>query len=361
MPHGVNSVSDDEQQTVNGLHAGNPDDAASRSHAASGDAQPAQADTGRSADTLAQLTDALTKVLSCSRDVIDLAVMTFVAGGHLLLEDVPGVGKTTLARALSIAIGGESRRIQFTPDLLPSDLTGVSVYSQGSGQFDFHPGPLFANVVIADEVNRANPKAQSAMLEAMGERQISVDGTTHGLPDPYFVVATQNPIELEGTYPLPEAQLDRFMACTSFGYPSAKAEAAMITGSHMLRPLERLTAVCSIDDVRAIRRACERVSVSDSVAEYIVTIVSATRGREGIRYGASPRGSLHLAAMARARALTAGRSFVLPDDVQALAVPVLAHRLVLDNAGYGFSSMDRARRFVDDLVGDIPVPRPDRV
>ncbi|MBT1160548.1 MULTISPECIES: AAA family ATPase [Bifidobacterium] len=311
--------------------------------------------------TIAALSEALAGVLSCSREVIDLAITTFVAGGHLLLEDVPGVGKTTLARAMSIAIGGESRRIQFTPDLLPSDLTGVSVYSQGTGRFDFHPGPLFANIVIADEVNRANPKAQSAMLEAMGERQISVDGSTHELPDPYFVVATQNPIELEGTYPLPEAQLDRFMACTSFGYPSAAAESAMLTGSHMLRPLEGLAQVCSTDDVLAIRHAAEQVTVSAAVADYIVTLVSATRTMDGVKYGASPRGSLHLAAMSRARAIAAGRSFVTPDDVQALAVPVLAHRLVLDNAGYGFSSMERARRLVADLVGTVAVPRPDRL
>ena len=310
---------------------------------------------------IAQLSEAMAGALSCSQDVIDLAITTFVAGGHLLLEDVPGVGKTTLARAMSILIGGESRRIQFTPDLLPSDLTGVSIYSQGSGQFDFHPGPLFANIVIADEVNRANPKAQSAMLEAMGERQISVDGATHTLPDPYFVVATQNPIELEGTYPLPEAQLDRFMACTSFGYPSSQAEAAMLTGAHMLRPLEGLTAVCSTDDVLTIRRAAEQVQLSDAVADYIVSLTATTRDLDGVRYGASPRGSLHLAAMSRARALTQGRTFVIPDDVQALAVPVLAHRLVLDNAGYGLSSMDRARQIIADLVGTVPVPRPDRL
>ncbi|KAB8286727.1 MoxR-like ATPase [Bifidobacterium ramosum] len=322
------------------------------------DTQTVDAQAG---DTIAALADALAGVLSCSREVIDLAVTTFVAGGHLLLEDVPGVGKTTLARAMSIAIGGESRRIQFTPDLLPSDLTGVSVYSQGTGRFDFHPGPLFANVIIADEVNRANPKAQSAMLEAMGERQITVDGATYELPDPYFVVATQNPIELEGTYPLPEAQLDRFMACTSFGYPSAAAEAAMLTGAHVSRPLEGLSPVCSLDDMRLIRAAAERVHLADPIAAYIVSLVSATRGRDNIRYGASPRGSLHLAAMARARALAAGRTFVTPDDVQALAVPVLAHRLVLDNAGYGFASMDRARRVVADVVDAVPVPRSDRL
>lgn len=318
-------------------------------------------DPTSAAALIARLTDTLAGVLSCSRDVIDLAILTVVAGGHLLLEDVPGVGKTTLARAMSVAIGGESRRIQFTPDLLPSDLTGVSIYSQVTGRFEFHPGPLFANVVIADEVNRANPKAQSAMLEAMGERQISVDGSTHALPDPYVVIATQNPIELEGTYPLPEAQLDRFMTCTSFGYPSAEAESAMLTGGHMLRPLEGLSRVCEPDDVLSMRCAAEQVHLSGDVADYIVALVAATRGRDGVRYGASPRGSLYLAAMARAHALADGRAYVIPDDVQALAVPVLAHRIVLADAGYGFASMGRARDVIAGLVSDVPVPRPERV
>ncbi|MCH9276202.1 AAA family ATPase [Bifidobacterium amazonense] len=316
--------------------------------------------TTSSATIIANVVDALDDVLSCPREVIELAVCTFAAGGHLLLEDVPGVGKTTLARALARAMGGESRRIQFTPDLLPSDLTGVSIYSQGSGRFDFHPGPLFTNIVIADEVNRANPKAQSAMLEAMGERQITVDGTTYALPDPYFVVATQNPIELEGTYPLPEAQLDRFMACTSFGYPNAEVESAMLTGEHVMQPLEGLHEVCSLDDMRALRGSVADVALAPQIADYIVALVDATRDREGVRYGVSPRGSLHLAIMARARALAAGRMFVVPDDVQALAVPVLAHRLVLDGVGYGTTTMDSARRVIREIVDAVPAPRAGR-
>ncbi|WP_236029477.1 AAA family ATPase [Bifidobacterium miconisargentati] len=307
--------------------------------------------------TLADLADTLEQSLSCSREVIDLVVTTFAAGGHLLLEDVPGVGKTTLARAMGRAIDGESHRIQFTPDLLPSDLTGVSIYSQDTRDFEFHPGPLFANIVIADEINRANPKTQSAMLEAMNESQISVDGVTHTLPDPYFVIATQNPIELEGTYPLPEAQLDRFMSCASFGYPSAQAEAAMLTSADWSRPLDRVRRVCTGPETVAIRAAVRGVTLAGPVADYLVSIIRATRAREGIRYGASPRASLHLAAMARARAFINGRDFVLPDDVQSLAVPVLAHRLVLDDAGFGASSLDRARGIIADIVSATPVPR----
>ncbi|MBT1173930.1 MoxR family ATPase [Bifidobacterium sp. LC6] len=310
-----------------------------------------------SPDALTHIADALESALSSSREVIDLVVTTFAAGGHLLLEDVPGVGKTTLARAMSQTIGGAASRIQFTPDLLPSDLTGVSIYSNESNDFVFHPGPLFANIVIADEINRANPKTQSAMLEAMNEGQISVDGKSHVLPDPYLVIATQNPIELEGTYPLPEAQLDRFMACTSFGYPSAKAEAAMLTAADWSNPLERIRKVCSTAEASDIRAAVRKVKISDTVADYIVTLTRATRDREDVRFGASPRASLHLAAMARARAFIAGRDYVLPDDVRPLAVPVLAHRLVLDDAGFGSGNLDRARAIIADIVAGAAVPR----
>lgn len=306
---------------------------------------------------LAGLVDALDGVLSCSREVIVLAVATFTAGGHLLLEDVPGVGKTTLARAMGLAIGGEVRRIQFTPDMLPGDLTGVSVYAQATGRFEFHPGPLFANIIIADEINRANPKAQSAMLEAMGEGQISVDGETHRLPDPYVVIATQNPIELEGTYPLPEAQLDRFMACASFGYPDAEAEAGMLVSPDAAHPLAGLDRVCGPAEMAAARTAVAHVALDRRMARYIVAIADATRHREGVRYGASPRASLHLAAMARAHALMDGRPFVLADDIRAMAVPVLAHRLVL--AGAGMAERSRAREVVRAILEQTPVPRAD--
>ncbi|PLS25098.1 MoxR family ATPase [Bifidobacterium imperatoris] len=321
--------------------------------AAQGDAEA----EAPSAAALVHIADALASALSSSREVIDLVVTTFAAGGHLLLEDVPGVGKTTLARAMGQAIGGRARRIQFTPDLLPSDLTGVSIYSRDSHEFEFHPGPLFANIVIADEINRANPKTQSAMLEAMSEGQISVDGNTHTLPNPYLVIATQNPIELEGTYPLPEAQLDRFMTCSSFGYPSAKAEAAMLTATDWSNPLERVAQICSAEEAGRLRDAVRTVVIADAVADYIVALTRATRIREDVRYGASPRASLHLAAMARARAFINGRDYVLPDDVQTLAVPVLAHRLVLDDAGFGSSDLEHARQIIADIVSSTPVPR----
>ena len=244
--------------------------------------------------------------------------------------------------------------------MLPGDLTGVSVYNQRTGSFDFHPGPLFANIVIADEVNRANPKAQSAMLEAMGEGQVSADGRTWPLPDPFFVVATQNPIELEGTYPLPEAQLDRFMACTGFGYPTAEAECAMLTSPDSAQPLRSLHEVCTIEQARAMRSSVAQIVLSAPVARYIVDLVSATRSHADIRYGASPRAGLHLAAMAKAEALVAGRGFVIPEDVRAVAVPVLGHRLVLQDGGYGMAVMDHARRLVAGILDQVAVPRAER-
>lgn len=306
---------------------------------------------------LGSLTEALASVLSCSREVIELAVCTMVAGGHLLLEDVPGVGKTTLARAMARGVGGTSKRIQFTPDMLPGDLTGVSVYQQTTGRFEFHPGPLFANIVIADEINRANPKTQSAMLEAMAEGQVSVDGGTYPLPDPYMVIATQNPIELEGTYALPEAQLDRFMTCASFGYPTAAAESAMVANDHTDSPLAHLEQVCSAEHIARLRAQVGRVRIAQPIADYIVALVAATRHWESVRYGASPRGSLALGAMARARAMMLGREFVLADDVQAVAAPVLAHRLVLDHGGYGTSVMERSRALIADIVAATAAPR----
>ena len=277
------------------------------------------------------LVEALDAVLSCSRSVVELAVATFIAGGHLLLEDVPGVGKTTLARALGTAIGGDTRRIQFTPDMLPGDLTGVSVYNQRTGSFDFHPGPLFANIVIADEV-----------LWPISFRVLGND-----LQEVYRQA-------------LPEAQLDRFMASTGFGYPTAEAECAMLTSPDSAQPLRSLHEVCTIEQARAMRSSVAQIMLSAPVAHYIVDLVSATRSHADIRYGASPRAGLHLAAMAKAEALMAGRGFVIPEDVRAVAVPVLGHRLVLQDGGYGMAVMDHARRLVAEILDQVAVPRAER-
>ena len=319
-------------------------------------ALPDFVDAEHSAALIERIVERLAQVLSCSRQVIELAVTTFVAGGHLLLEDVPGVGKTTLAKALSIAIGGSSRRIQFTPDLMPSDVTGVSIYTQASDVFEFHPGPLFANVVIADEINRANPKTQSAMLEAMGEGQISADGKTYVLPQPFFVVATQNPIELEGTYPLPEAQLDRFMTCTRFGYPRPEDESRMVSSSTDIHPLEGLEQLCTVEEIRTVRRRCAEVTIGEAVATYIVAIMEQTRNEPECRFGASPRASLHLAAMARARALGQGRDYVIPDDVRILAPAVIAHRLVMESNDYRSATSPHAIGIIESILANVPVP-----
>ncbi|PLS32032.1 MoxR-like ATPase [Bifidobacterium margollesii] len=322
-------------------------------------------------DAARTIIDVLDDGLACSREAVELTVTVLCAGGHLLLEDVPGVGKTTLARALGQCVGGDVRRVQFTPDMMPSDLTGVSIFDQDSRRFEFHPGPLFANIVIADEINRANPKTQSAMLEAMAERQISVDGVTHELPRPYLVLATQNPIELEGTYPLPEAQLDRFMACTSLGYPSREAERAMLLSDHVNDPLAAVRRICSMSDVLAMQRQVESVYVGESIADYIVSIVRATREHSDIRFGASPRAGLNLLSMARARAMIHRRDYVTPDDVKSLVVPVLAHRLVLRStvgsaSAVGSSSAagspsvsSAAGGILVSILDELPTPRAD--
>ena len=261
-------------------------------------------------------------------DVVRLAVTVLLAEGHLLLEDVPGVGKTMLAKALARSVGCSVRRIQFTPDLLPSDVTGVSVYNQERQDFEFKPGAVFANVVVGDEINRASPKTQSALLECMEERQVTVDGTTYRLQPPFIVMATQNPVEMEGTYPLPEAQRDRFMARLSMGYPSAAAEVDMLDRHADHEPLTTLQPVVDAEVVRRLVATARAVYASDSVKEYVVQLVRATRQTADLRLGASPRSALHLLRAAKAHAAMAGREHVLPDDVQELVHPVLAHRLL---------------------------------
>ncbi len=272
----------------------------------------------------------LERALRGKPHTVRLALCCLFAGGHLLVEDVPGVGKTTLAKAISASFDASWHRIQFTPDLLPSDITGTTVYDQSTGRFDFRPGPVFAHLVLADEINRASPKTQSAMLEVMEERQVTVDGRAYPVPQPFLVIATQNPIDLEGTYRLPEAQLDRFLLRIAIGYPDLAAEQAILTGRAATGAPPELSAVASIEQVRWMVEYTSRVHVAPAIAEYIASLAHATRNRDELRLGASPRGSLALLRAAQAWAAAAGRGYVVPDDVKTLAEPVLAHRLLLD-------------------------------
>ncbi|MFY1625667.1 AAA family ATPase [Micromonospora sp. WMMD723] len=261
--------------------------------------------------------------------VVRLALTCLFAGGHLLVEDVPGVGKTTLAKGIANSLEASWHRIQFTPDLLPSDITGTSVYDQSDGRFTFRPGPVFAHLVLADEINRASPKTQSALLEVMEEHQVTENGTTHPVPRPFLVIATQNPIDLEGTYRLPEAQLDRFLLRIAVGYPDLDAETAILTG-RATRALPELARVSTLEQVSWMIQYAGTIHVAPTIARYIAELVHATRSREDLRLGASPRGSLALMRAAQAWAGCEGRGYVTPDDVKALAEPVLAHRLLLD-------------------------------
>jgi MoxR-like ATPase len=260
---------------------------------------------------------------------VQLTLAALLCRGHVLIEDVPGVGKTMLAKAIARSIGCTFKRIQFTPDLLPTDVTGVSIYNQKTGEFEFRSGPVMAQIVLADEINRATPKTQSALLEAMEEHQITVDGTTYPLPDPFLVLATQNPIEYEGTYPLPEAQLDRFLVRLQLGYPARPDEIEMLTRQQITHPLDTLGQVLDVVELVAAQRAIRDVYVDRAISEYIVSIVESTRRHEDVYLGASPRGSLALYRTAQARAAVEGRDYVIPDDVKALAEAALAHRIIL--------------------------------
>jgi MoxR-like ATPase len=271
---------------------------------------------------------AIEAVIEGKPEAIRLTLAVLLAEGHLLIEDVPGVGKTMLAKSLARAIDGTVQRVQFTPDLLPSDITGVSAFNQERRDFEFKPGPVFANIVLGDEINRASPKTQSALLECMEERQVTVDGTTYLLQAPFMVIATQNPVEMEGTYPLPEAQRDRFTARLSLGYPSAAAEREMLNTHGSTSPLDQLKPVARASDVQELVIAVREVLVSDQVKDYIISLVNATRTSPELRLGASPRAALHLLRASRAWAALDGRDYVIPDDVQALAGSVLAHRLL---------------------------------
>ena len=315
--------------------------------------------TNRTLDDLVRVAhnvgNAVDSVIEGKSDAVRLALTVLLAEGHLLIEDVPGVGKTMLAKALARSTGCSVRRIQFTPDLLPSDITGVSAYNQERREFEFKPGPVFANIVVGDEINRASPKTQSALLECMEERQVTVDGRTYPLTPPFMVIATQNPIEMEGTYPLPEAQRDRFTARISMGYPSAESELAMLEAHGSSSPLESLEPVAQAEDITELIAAVRTVHVAESLKQYVIRLVAATRASPELRLGASPRATLHLLRAGRARAALDGRDFVIPDDMQALAVPVLAHRLL--PSAEAVVTQQPPERVMAAIVEHLPLPQ----
>jgi MoxR-like ATPase len=297
-----------------------------------------------------ELQAAIEQVIKGKPEAVRLAIVTLIAGGHLLVEDVPGVGKTTLAHALARALDCTFQRIQFTSDLLPSDVLGLSVFNQHTAVFDWKPGPIFANVVLADEINRTTPKTQSALLEAMAEGHVTVEGITHPLPPPFIVVATQNPIEHHGTYPLPESQLDRFMLRLRIGYPGVEDEREILRDRERANPLDELRAVMSGEDILELQRQVTEVSVDDALVDYLMRIVTATRETEMLDLGVSPRGTLALFRAAQALALTEERSYCVPDDIKRLVLPVFAHRLLVSSR---FSSSLRRSEEAEAVLGEI--------
>ena len=294
------------------------------------------------------------RVMVGKSDAVELGVIALMCGGHALIEDVPGVGKTMLARSVAKSVGCAFKRIQFTPDLLPTDVTGVSIYNQQNGAFEFRAGPIISQLVLADEVNRATPKTQSAMLEAMDERQVTVEGVTHAMPSPFMVMATQNPVEYEGTFPLPEAQLDRFLLIIRLGYPTPEEELEIVDRQQLAHPIEALEAVASAEDVIGLQRAIRAIYVDDLVKRYIVALVDATRSRDDVALGASPRASLALFRGAQAAALLGDRDFVLPDDVKRLAVPMLSHRMIVSAAARMRGT--QSAEIVETILDETAVP-----
>jgi MoxR-like ATPase len=319
--------------------------------------RPAPAEAADHAATIGRLISAIGTAVLGRPEAVRLAVVALLCEGHILIEDVPGVGKTRLARAVAACVGGEHRRVQFTPDLLPSDLTGVNVFNQATREFDFHAGPVFANVVVADEINRAAPKTQSALLEAMEERLVTVDGVRYAVHDPFLIVATQNPVELDGTYRLPEAQLDRFLVRLSLGYPDEDTEVAIMRGTSLAVP-ERLGPVLDQAALRRVRAAVQRVHVSEAVYRYIAGLAAATRAHPRLRLGVSPRASASLARAARAYALSRGRAYVVPEDVDLLAAPVWEHRLVLTSEALVGGATGAG--VLADVLAAVPAPQPER-
>lgn len=301
-----------------------------------------------------RITDNVEKVIVGKRKVIELAVIGLISQGHLLIEDAPGVGKTMLARSLAKSLNCSFKRIQFTPDMLPGDITGVSVYNQKTNDFEFRPGPIIAQIVLADEINRATPKVQSALLECMEERQITVDGVTYKMPSPFHIFATQNPIEYEGTFPLPETQLDRFLLRINLGYPSASEEVVIMERQQYTHPIEQLSVVADTSDVLMLQDTVKKIYVDKLVKQYIAALVEATRRHPSIYLGSSPRGSLALFRTAQARALLLGRDFALPDDIKVLAESVLAHRLV--SRATAQSPDKSGRACLSEILETLPVP-----
>jgi MoxR-like ATPase len=306
------------------------------------------------AATAARIAAAIGSVMSGQAAKVRTILAAFLAGGHVLIEDNPGTGKTTLSKALAVSVGAQFKRVQFTPDLLPSDIVGVSVFNPREQTFDFHAGPIFTQVLLADEVNRASPRTQSALLEAMAEGQVTVEGRTSRLDDLFFVIATQNPVEFRGTYPLPEAQMDRFAIRVSLGYVSAEEEMAIVLAQGRSHPLEQVVAVTTPEELRAVRKAVREVRISAEITRYAVDLARATRGAAGVVLGAGPRASLSLTRVAQALALIEGGDFVTPDHVRSLAQPVLAHRLALDPQAK-FSGVS-ADGIIADILRQVPVP-----